>query len=304
MTGIIKTDQIQGAGSSTITIPTGNTLAVTDNATIGGTLGVTDSATAGNLAVATDTLNTDATNKRVGVGGVTAPTTRLDVGGTNAITALTLRSGDNSSASNGANQVVLGYSGSTSYAHAVSTTHHAGQEALNAINLDVWKLGRGATNIGNHRVASFDAVGVNFPNQPFVTFQGNSNGNTTVGNGDRFGATDDGLPAFNTAPQKGGIQGITYTSATGRFTVPTAGRYLIFFQGYYNGGAAQCRIASYINGVQMNMDHNNSIVGTLQLHYLGNMSANDYIDFRQISGGNQDWYHGVNHMLGYITLLN
>ena len=41
MTGIVKTDQIQGAQGTTVTVPTGNTLAVTSNATVGGTLGVT-----------------------------------------------------------------------------------------------------------------------------------------------------------------------------------------------------------------------------------------------------------------------
>lgn len=45
MTGIIKTDQIQGAQSTTVTVPTGNTLAVTSNATVGGTLGVTGAMT-------------------------------------------------------------------------------------------------------------------------------------------------------------------------------------------------------------------------------------------------------------------
>tara|TARA_B100000886_G_scaffold338423_1_gene301216 strand:- start:93 stop:872 length:780 start_codon:yes stop_codon:yes gene_type:complete len=45
MTGIVKTDQIQGAQSTTVTVPTGNTLAVTSNATVGGTLGVTGAMT-------------------------------------------------------------------------------------------------------------------------------------------------------------------------------------------------------------------------------------------------------------------
>ena len=45
MTGIIKTDQLQGAQSTTVTVPTGNTLAVTSNATVGGTLGVTGTLT-------------------------------------------------------------------------------------------------------------------------------------------------------------------------------------------------------------------------------------------------------------------
>tara|TARA_Y100001954_G_scaffold31773_1_gene29571 strand:+ start:519 stop:1643 length:1125 start_codon:yes stop_codon:yes gene_type:complete len=62
MTGIVKTDQIQGAGSSTVTVPTGHTLAVTSNATVGGTLGVT-----GDLTVDTDTLKVDTTNDKVGI---------------------------------------------------------------------------------------------------------------------------------------------------------------------------------------------------------------------------------------------
>tara|TARA_B100000965_G_scaffold401145_1_gene424389 strand:+ start:528 stop:1379 length:852 start_codon:yes stop_codon:yes gene_type:complete len=45
MTGIVKTDQIQGAQSTTVTVPTGNTLAVTSNATVGGTLEVTGNTT-------------------------------------------------------------------------------------------------------------------------------------------------------------------------------------------------------------------------------------------------------------------
>ena len=35
MTGIIKTDQLQGAQGTTITIPTGNKISITDSATIG-----------------------------------------------------------------------------------------------------------------------------------------------------------------------------------------------------------------------------------------------------------------------------
>lgn len=67
MTGIIKTDQLQGAQSSTITIPTGNTLAVTSNATVGGTLSVTGNQTnTGNIAISSANsasfLATDTTN--------------------------------------------------------------------------------------------------------------------------------------------------------------------------------------------------------------------------------------------------
>ena len=54
MTGIVKTDQIQGAQGTTVTVPTGNTLAVTSNATVGGTLGVTGVLTGTSLDISGD----------------------------------------------------------------------------------------------------------------------------------------------------------------------------------------------------------------------------------------------------------
>ena len=63
MTGIIKTDQLQGAQGTTITIPTGNKISITDSATIG-TLDIT-----GNVTVDTDTLKVDATNDKVTIAG-------------------------------------------------------------------------------------------------------------------------------------------------------------------------------------------------------------------------------------------
>ena len=59
MTGIVKTDQIQGAQGTTVTVPSGNTLAVTSNATVGGTLGVTGTATlSGNATIGTNSGDT------------------------------------------------------------------------------------------------------------------------------------------------------------------------------------------------------------------------------------------------------
>ena len=59
MTGIIKTDQLQGAQGTTVTVPTGNTLAVTSNATVGGTLGVTGTATlSGNATIGSNSGDT------------------------------------------------------------------------------------------------------------------------------------------------------------------------------------------------------------------------------------------------------
>lgn len=251
-----------------------------------------------------NSLKTDAGNSRLGVGGVTSPTTRLDVGGSQSVNGLTLRSGDVNNSANGGKQIILGFNGSTSYSHAIRTRHNSSSNSNNAFYFDVWSSSQSASDIGNRNVAILDGVGVKFPNQPFVSFQGNSNGNTNIENNEKFGSTDQGNPAFNTSPSYGGIQGITYNSASGTFTVPIAGRYLIFFQAYYNAGTATCRIGAYVNGTHLALDHDSSLVGTQQLHLLANLSANDYIEFRQNSGGTQAWYMGQAHMLGYIVLLN
>ena len=60
MTGIVKTDQLQGAQGTTITVPTGHTLAVTSNATVGGTAAITGNTTVGGTLGVTGTLTTAA----------------------------------------------------------------------------------------------------------------------------------------------------------------------------------------------------------------------------------------------------
>ena len=79
MTGIIKTDQIQGAQGTTVTVPTGNTLAVTSNATVGGTLGVTGNTTMSGTAAITG--NTTVGGTLVNTGLITA-SAGVAVGGT------------------------------------------------------------------------------------------------------------------------------------------------------------------------------------------------------------------------------
>ena len=75
MTGIVKTDQIQGAQSTTVTVPTGNTLAVTSNATVGGTLGVTGNTTVGGTLVNTGLITASA---GVAIGGTGSDNTLDD----------------------------------------------------------------------------------------------------------------------------------------------------------------------------------------------------------------------------------
>ena len=180
----------------------------------------------------------------------------------------------------------------------------------NGTNNLVWLGSGGAdnfrvSNAGGSTRFEIEANGyMKVSQQARIMFQGNSNGNTNVANGETFGSTNDGNPAFSTGKSFVQAVGITYDSATGRFTVPVAGRYIIHFQAYYNAGAASCRIGTYINAGQVNLAHNSSIVGTLHVSFVANMGANDYIEFRQNSGGTQAWYMGENHMLGYIVLIN
>lgn len=312
MTSTIGVKKIQYPnGTDILTLDSSGSIAIADSATVGGTLGVTGATTL------SSTLN---------VTGATTTTGDITTSNSSGHRSLTVKG--NSTTNYQGGSLLLANSGmDTNYGGTYLYHHKAGgsgtddaafnisqRSATGAYVSNIWnvdyKNNAHAFYVPNGGASGATVLGINgsghinMSQQPFVSFQGNSNGNTTVNNAETFGATDQGNPAFSTAPTKGGMQGITYTSTNGRFTVPTAGRYLIFFQGYYNAGAASCRIASYINGVQMSLDHNSSIVGTLQLHYLGNMSANDYVDFRMISGGNQDWYMGINHMLGYIVLLN
>ena len=146
---------------------------------------------------------------------------------------------------------------------------------------------------------------VTMSSQPYVTFQGGSGANTSITHGEYFGNTTQGNPAFSTSGSNlARIQGITYNSSNGLFTVPTGGLYLINFQGYYNGSASVVRVDIICNGVQMALGHIGSTVGTVNTSFAATLAANDNVGFRQISGGSgtvQDWYMGPAHMVGYIV---
>lgn len=147
---------------------------------------------------------------------------------------------------------------------------------------------------------------LNISDQPAVAFQGTSNGNTTTNNGEKFGSTDQGNPAFTTS--NGSLahissSGITYNSATGVFTVSTAGKYLLYFQAYNNGGVVtSTRVSIYHNNTQMMLAHSPDLsYGTIHVNYLANAAANDYFDFRHESGANRDFFMGSQHLGGYIV---
>ena len=220
----------------------------------------------------------------------------------------------------------------SSAAHTVTTSTHANasvfkstghtqlflQDTDASSNYQFWGLQNSGGDINILRCNDDRASGfvtpmtitqegyVNLPNNPYVQFQGGSNGNTSITHGEYFGNTTQGNPAFSTS---GGnhlarMQGITYNSSNGLFTVPEGGLYMIYFQGYYNGSATAVRVDIICNGVQMALGHMGSQVGTVGTSFAGTLAANDTVGFRSIGGSGgtvQDWYMGVSHMLGYIV---
>ena len=245
----------------------------------------------------------DAGNDRVGL-FTSTPSTKLDVVGSQSVSALTLRSGDVNNSANGGKQIILGFNGSTSYSHAIRTRHNSSSNTNNAMYFDVWQSSQSASDIGNRNVAIFDGDAVSFPLQPSIQFQGNNATNESHGHNDIFGASDDGVSAFTTSGNAAHARtGITYTTTNGRFTISTAGIYLVYFQAYYNGSsAANIRVDVSRNGVQTSMGHHTALdSGTVHLAASMECSANDYIVFQHKTGSAQNFYTGSAHMLGYIT---
>ena len=245
----------------------------------------------------------DAGNDRVGL-FTSTPSTKVDVGGSNAVSGLTLRSGDDNSSSNGGKQIILGYNGTNQYSHVIRTRHNSGATSNNSMYFDVWQNSQSSSDIGNRNVAIFDGDAVSFPIQPSIHFQGNNATNESHDNADIFGATNDGVSAFTTSGNAAHARtGITYTTSTGRFTISTAGIYLVYFQAYYNGSsAANIRVDVSRNGVQTSMGHHTALdSGTLHLAASMECSANDYIVFQHKSGSAYNFYTGAAHILGYIT---
>lgn len=80
--------------------------------------------------------------------------TTIDITGT-----LIARNG-NSNYSFANNQLVFGYSNTSTYAHAIKTRHDGGNNANNAIDFYVWQTSDGSTTIGTKRIMSVTATGV------------------------------------------------------------------------------------------------------------------------------------------------
>ena len=112
MTGIVKTDQLQGAQGTTVTVPTGHTLAVTSNATVGGTLGVTSNTTVGGTLGVTGTLTSNGVSNLIGSAtqGTDAGDTRFILTGPNQYRAVFKQGGNIAGQLGGAGSDVLRFS--------------------------------------------------------------------------------------------------------------------------------------------------------------------------------------------------
>ena len=173
---------------------------------------------------------------------------------------------------------------------------------------DQLTIGLGSA-LGTTTHMKFDSTGIiTMPLQPSIMFQGSNSNNKTINHNEQYGSTDDGQAAFSTstATFSHSIAGITYASATGRFTVTTAGIYLVYFQTYANSSsAATVRTAIYRNDVRQGMAHVQSLTyGSSNVSACLKCAANDFIDFRSIGGGDLVIYEDANHVYGYITKVS
>jgi hypothetical protein len=107
-------------------------------------------------AAGTDTIFTRlaVANDRIGINTAT-PTQTLDVVGGPAL----LRHG-NSAVTGDCNQILLGWSGTDTYRHAIRSRHESSTNSLNAIDFQVWNTGQAPTAVGNSQVMSLTPVGV------------------------------------------------------------------------------------------------------------------------------------------------
>jgi len=145
------------------------------------------------------------------------------------------------------------------------------------------------------------------PVLPACFWQGGNEGNVSMTNGETFWATNDGQAAALTdGTGLSYIQGgITYTAATGSFTVPINGIYHIHGQAYHNEDGVNYRMGGNINGTQrfMGHAHQNMNRGTRTAVAAIKLNANDVITFTLVGGSDCSIYEGQNHTYGFIYLV-
>ena len=148
-------------------------------------------------------------------------------------------------------------------------------------------------------------------NLPFIFWDGGDNFNTrTLAAGNVFFNTAQASQAAidhsgSTTLTGQASNGITYASGTGRFTVPVAGRYHISAHFKYAETTDQtCTVAIYTNDnhAVAYSDMYFTEHSTLQIIGCANLAANDYIDFRNVTGS-RAYYMADTHCGGEIFLI-
>ena len=165
---------------------------------------------------------------------------------------------------------------------------------------------------GGTSALTVDSSGrVNQPALPAVFWQGGNEGNVAIANGENYFATDDGQAAALTdGTYHSFIQGgMTYTSTTGRFTVPIDGIYEISCTIYFNADQESIRIGAQINDTTTFMAHggfnfnSSSNRGTHTAAATIKLTGGDYLTFTNGAGGTRTFYQGVGHTFGHIYLV-
>lgn len=259
---------------------------------------------AASAIIDTNTFVVDAVNNRVGI-GTSAPSHLADVQGSGADqTLMRFRSSGTSSAAKleflGTN---TGGSGSQ-VAHITVSQPSGGQNTDTKMDFLVRKSGDAFDSPGVG--LSIDRGYVTMPRQPSMLAQPDSNGTVAIGsnNSTVFGWYASGGIRHNNGFTISGYSGAAATkfnaSNTGVITVPSDGRYLIYFDlrceaasGGGDGGAGQ--MAVFVNGSWVMRRHTNHWGNDPYTHEeisaVLELSANDYLSFGA-------WWNNGNSMGG------
>ena len=154
---------------------------------------------------------------------------------------------------------------------------------------------------GTAQALTIDSSGrILTPNRPMILAQGSNDGDVVYAN-------NAPISNWETNAHGGFAQGITIASNT-RFTVPVDGKYWFSAAVYFNDANTSCRLQIAQNGSYNNPNgqlcQSGDAAGrNLQINTILDLSANDYIEIRNASGGNRTIYNGNNHTYVSMYLL-
>ena len=138
------------------------------------------------------------------------------------------------------------------------------------------------------------------PTVPYIHAQGDTDGNVTVANDTSINFTLSRSSCFS--------NGITLVSAT-QFTVPIAGIYFFTASVYFSDSNTSCRLQLRQNGSYNNphgglTQSGSAASRSISVTQLLELSANDYIEVVNASGGSRSTYNGNNHTFASMHLIS